>query len=1055
MPTTTELRTLAAAGDEGVYVGHVLLIDGIQTGFTDHRGLVGASTGGSHSIVLGLSREGLSYRLAIDLRTGQFLDSPLSVTLRNVTGSLDLADLFKAIDDTERSLDDTPVGAGLPIHPSTSLVGRTDLYSRNVGLERIGAAGERHLYPVPPDYEVGLEHHLSAAQLNLAAAPVSEDPIVWNGRRVVLYRVYRDHITYPDQPTQGWRPFAEWRRIWWGTMRDDGVVAGHEWEVEADGPESLLRKPLGIEFQREPVAVAADTTLTSLETSVAITIFVPGGVFVDYGTADYTYTITATSPDTIRAEIQGFIDDLAGVVGGADGIYNDQPGCSLSMDDEGSFRLVIANDALGPCYAMVAMHKRVWSILGYDVDIQGELWPDYDDERAIEFHAAEDGGTFTNAPGPDYYIADLTTLDPTSATDDDPFGNTNGGLPRHFVPWYTSGTQVLLADPTAAGTQAGQLIRLADAALGVDASQSTVAHPGQLDRPVPSAIDDPQAAAAIDGVPCDRQGLLLFFGKRRLVNSELVVDEYQVGRCCWVNAGGQQDGLISGDRVLLVEWLPPGLFGFNRPQLGSSPQTESDAQWTGDWVARFDVVKEGDGAVRAVPFFALGHMDGATDRADVLLRRLIVTSGTSPGWSSYADDDASEQTPGDNEPDDPSSLAVLDSEIASLGLGVPQQWVQGDTAWAAAVDQVSPPTALEVKIAGSGGYQSLDAIRGVMQHIGWCWNLRGGQYGVWCPADPIGLADAEIVVIKAAPINAQGTDTRQAIRKSQPIDRFTFDTGWTPHLNRTSDKIERQSPDTGYAYRPGDVPITVPAHGYRPNFSLGLTERSAHVAAFWARRHFEVKGYRVPMIPFEDVWPGTIVRITDARLVDARGTVGVTNRLAIVTAVYVEMGIDEGTTKLDLLVLSDRTITPRLNAPVAVGFRWEPATSTAYVHDNYFGIEDDDWSDAAQFVEPTYTGISAFGGNAVVAGYQWDGDTWALAISGTISSVVTTAGSASLTLSGTSGTAYRDMDTIWVLRSKAAANNGAWVEAIHAPICDDDGTFTTTTGSSAGYPWEV
>src|SRR5690349_8509961 len=135
MPTTTELRALATAGDEGVYIGHVLLIDGIQTGFTDHRGLVGASTGGGHSIVLGLSREGLQYRLAIDLRTGQFLDSPLSVTLRNVAGTLDLADLFKAIDDTERALDDVPVGAGLPIHPSTSVVGRTDLYSRYVGLE--------------------------------------------------------------------------------------------------------------------------------------------------------------------------------------------------------------------------------------------------------------------------------------------------------------------------------------------------------------------------------------------------------------------------------------------------------------------------------------------------------------------------------------------------------------------------------------------------------------------------------------------------------------------------------------------------------------------------------------------------------------------------------------------------------------------------------------------------------------------------------------------------------------------------------------------------------
>lgn len=1072
MPTTDDLRASAAAGDDGVHVGHVILIDGIQTGFTDTAGLVGASTGASHSIVLGLSREDLSYRLAIDLRTGQFLDSPLSFTLRNVTGTLDLADLFKAIDDTERALDDVPVGSGLPIHPATSLTTRTDLHSRNVGLERIGAAGERHLYPVPPDYAIGGEHRLRSAQNNLEAAPVSEDPIVWNGRRVVLYRVYRDHVTYPGQPTQGWRPFAEWRRIWWGTLRDDGVVAGHEWEVEADGPESLLRKPLGIEFQREPVPAIAQVDLLPEESAIGIRLQVldiGGDPLLDFGEADFTYTITATTPEGIIADVRAAIDDLASTVGGADGIFNDQAGCSVSMDDQGVIRISIAEITGAQAQMYLAMHSTVWAILGYVPDWQRALYPDYNDSRAIAFYPQNDpwfqawtsGAPMTDPPS--YVVGAFYTGDALDPSAGAPAGTidalSNDENPRVFRPWYLGGTQVLYANPTLDGTRAGQLVRLGDAALGVDSSQSTIAHPGQLDRPPASAVANPQAAYTLNGSPVNRQGLWLFYGNRRLADpngNNAVIDEYQIARASWVNASGQQDGLVSGDEILITEWLDPGLFGFSRPKLGNDSQNENDHQWAGDWIARVDAIDPNDGVLFAVPIVGLGYVHDSTDRADVVLQRLLVTSGTSQGWNSFTKDDAAEQDPGDNEPASTSTVAVLDAEGATLGLGIPSDWVQPVSSWNAAVDRVDTPEILEQKVAFSGGYQSLDVIRGLMQPIGWCWNLRGGQYGVWCPADPIGLADAELVVVKVAkPTEGGARTTRQQQRKAQPIDRFTFDAGWAPHLNRTKDKIELQSPDPGYAYRPGDVPMTVPAHSYRDGHSSGLAQRVAHVAAFWARRHFEVKGYRVPMIPFEDCWPGTIVRITDAELVDPRGTVGITNRLAIVTAVNVEMGLDEGVTKLDLLVLADRTITPRLNAPVAVGFRWDAATSTAYVHDNYFGFEDPDWSDAAAFAEAEYDGIDPFGGDAIVAGYQWDGDSLQLRITGTVSAVSTTPGAASLRLTGTSGTAYRDMDTLWVLRSKATANNGAWVEALHAPICDDDGTFTTTIGSSAGYPWEV
>lgn len=1063
MPTSSELRELLDGSLELLHVGHVLLIDGCELAFCDHRGLVGISTGAGHDVVLGLSRQGLTYRLAIDLRTGQFLDSPLKATVRNVTGDLDLPALWKAIDDTERALDDVPVGAGLPIHPSDDLSTRRDLHGLNVGMERLGSAGERHRFAAPPGFAIGLQHLLRSAQLNLEAAPVSTDPIVWDGRRVELYRVYRDHVTYPSDETLGWAPFAEWHLCWWGTMKDDGEVAGDEFQIECDGPESLLRRPLGVGFQRTPVPATGQVFLAPEDASIAIKIFIPGSLTgSEYGDADYTYSITGTTPEEILDDIRSAIEDLATVTGGADGLYNDLPGSAVSMGADASVRISIDVNATVPGEMYLGLSRAAWAIIGYEIDLQSALAPDYDERCAVKFRPSDNPGSpFDDTPaGADYWVGVFATggFDaPSPPTETDPQGMTNDGVARVFLPWYSGGTHILFADPTQGGTRDGQIVRVGDAALGIDTSSSTVAHPGQNDRPPASSAADPQAAASIDGTLVDRQGLWLFFGKRRLNGTDTVIDEYQVARASWTNALGQQDGMVSSDKILVTEWLEPGLFGFGRPRLGLTEGSENDLQWAGDWVARVDA-KSDAGLVQAVPIVGLGYLS-TTDRADVVLQRMLLTTGTSSGWSSFSGDTSATCSPGDNEPAVPNELATLDAEIAQLGLAIPAARVQSVASWDAAVDTIDVPTILEQKVAFSGGYQALDVARALMQPIGWCWQLRGGRYGVFCPADPIGLADAEFVLDRSVKAkkhkDADNEGAFQQLRKWQPVDRWTFDTSWAPHLNRTAEKIELQSPDPGYAYRPGDVPLTVPAHAYRGRG--GLVDRVAHVSKFWSRRHFEVKGYRVGMLEFEDCWPGTIVRITDPALVDPRGTRGITNRLAIVTAVTVTMGPREGTTTLDLLVLADRSITPRLHAPVAVGTSYDSTLLRAYVLDNYFSIESDGtWSDAGHFSEPSYTGIAAIGGLPNVAAIQWDGDTWSQTATASLTSVVTTPGSSYLQLSHVTGTIYRDMDTLWVLQARDEAENAAWVEALFAPICDDDGTYTDDAAAAQpGYPWEA
>lgn len=1054
MPTTAELRELVTAGEDIGNVGHVLVMDGIEPGFTDHHGLVGIDTGGGHDVRLGLTREGLSFRIAGDLRTGQFLDSPLKCTIVDFEG--DLAALWRSISDDVRQLGDVPIGAGAPIAPDDDLSGRTELHGMHIGLEQIGPAGERHQFPVPPDYAIGHAHAIGQPELDLEGAPVSANPVVWTGRRIALYRCYRDHITYPNDATQGWRPFSEAVRLWWGTMRDAGEVQGREWAIECDGPESWLRKPLGVGYQprgvpEHGVLVGADTTLSAEQSQIGILLITPGGGvgFENWGFANFTYTITGTTPSEILADVQAAILDIASVIGGVDGIFNDQPGCHVEMTNEGGVQINVDPATPAPATLHLCIHREVWTVLGYDIEQAQAVAPDYEDPRAVPFSSSNALSDFSDAP-PGYVIGHFPTggwRSPSPETETDTGGLTNDGNTRFYTPWYANGAFALLADPTKGGTVAGQVVRIGDAILGVNTSSSTVAHPGQLDRPVASDPSDPQAAATIPGVGnCTRQGVWALFGKRRFASTiipgtEQILDEVQWVRASWQGAGGLQQGLVASDVILVTEYL-----GIARTRM------------TTNWVARVDAPNpETDGMIRALPVLMFGYRPDA-DRADIVLQRLLLTSGTSAGWSSFASDPVAGLDPGDNDPG--GTAIVLDAELAELGLGIPASMIAPVAEWSEAVDRVEPPSILNVKVGVESGYQAEDLCRALMQPVGWAWQLRNGRYGVWCPADAITLADVTVVLdrsVKTARYRDQGRRViSQELRKWQPVDKWKIDSGWQPHLSKATTQFDRQSPDSGFRYRPGEVTQNVLAHFYRNQFADGITQRLGHVARFWTKRHFEVKGYPVPMLGVgEEIWLGTIVRLTDPELVDPIGEYAVVNRIAIVTSCTTTMGINEGTKTVDLLVLADRSSTPRLHAPSAQAYGYNSATRLMSVRDNWLGIEADGWSDAAGFVEPTYDGIVPYGGDAVVVWWQWDGDTWSQTGSGTVDAVVTTPGAATLHFSAPiTGTYYRDMDTIVVLAPTTTAN-AAWVDALYAPICDDAGEWTDVATPTDGYPWET
>jgi hypothetical protein len=1027
MPTTTELIAIG-----GWQVGLVLLIDGIATGFTDHADLVGISTGASHSVILGLQRDGLSCKLAINMRDGQWLDSPASVTIVDYSTGGDLADLFLPLSTTEQSLGDVPIGAGLPVHPSTDLTGRPDLDLQNVGLERIGINGARHQYAVPPGFDVGLEHTITNPALDIEGAPVSSSPIVWIGRRAALYMVFRDHVDYPDRDSGAvsWRPFSESRRLWCGTIRGPGKVSGREWTFELDGPDSLLRKPLAAGFSSNPVRIASDVTLvTSGDTrDDGMLVRLTTGL-ESFGIREWVTSITGTTTDDIRDDVIAEIAATAAAAG-TDGVWEDQAGYTVGMDSEGTIRISVDSGVTGPSSIAIGLSRKVWSLLGYNVEEQAALYPDWSENRAVDFVGPLDPALY-GCPGPDYWIGFFYASDDLTSSASD-------GSTKTYRPMYLGGTTVLLAQ---LNEGRGQVIRLDTAAIGGDGA--SVAHPGQLARPVASDSNNPANPIQVDGVDCNRCGLWLFRGKRRYAGTEEVFDETWIGFANWTNGSAQEDNLVSRNLIIVTRWLDPALFGY-----------ETKGGIDDNWVAR-DESDPDEGQISAVPLVMLGYRWGE-DKAHIVLQRLLHSTGTSTGWDSYENDDPTLDA-GDNEP-----VIVLDgqrrdAEIADLGLAIPDEWIASPAAFAVEADRIENASILDVKVAFTAGYQAEDVIRSLMMAAGWAWHFRDGQFGIWCPADPLTLADATIVLDRTVRVEKQRkagqVRLRQELQKWSPVDKWTVSSNWQPFERKVKTTVERRAPDAQFRYRPGETKMAIQAHAMRGDGN-GLLERLLHLSRWFALPHFEVQQYPLEAIrPGLDVWPGTIVRLTDPELLDPATGYGVNNRIAIVTSTTRTFGDDELRMVVDLLVLGTRTSTPRVHAPIAKSNGYDSATGRLFLSDDWASVGNG-WADANAFVEPSYSGITAIGGNAVIEVWQWDGSSWSQTFSGTVTSRVATVGAAYLVLSSTSGTYYRDMDS-WVILRPSTVAQAAWVESIFSPIASNAGVWTDDAAASQDVlPWE-
>jgi hypothetical protein len=993
MPDTDDLETRTDAQWELVFV-----IEGISLAFVSHRHLESLSTGEGHTMRRGLEREGMRRRIEIDMRQGGIVPHTMRVNIHDHVG--DLAELFSADRDDFEYLDAT-------VEAGEDLAARTDLHDQNIGSELVGPAGERRQYPVPLGDSLGRQHYTGSFDAQLGATPsrVSSQPLLWAGRRCALYRVYRDHVTFPGDYSQGWRPASEWRRCWWGSMRDDGRVSGRMWTIECGGPETWLQKDLGQLTQRTPVGIAPEFTVTADENQAAVYIdraLLSVGLS-PIGEQAFSAVFTGATVAELRQELADLVTAAADDAG-TDGPWTDTNGNIFATIGGG--RSIIArwsSDFTSSAQWIrfhIVMHRRMWERLGWNLGQEqytAEFEHKFVDEIPTEVQAA------VGSPPNDGYVALQIRL----FAYDIPYYQIN--------PQYLAGVAPI--DPSQINAE-GQVINMSPNTAGL------VTHDGQQFAPIAS---DPADATVGYGLPdageCNAQGLWLMQGDRRFAGQEDEFVESAIVQCSWRN----QQGSIQANQVVATALWNPRRFGINRPTLSSTWSQQANA-------------------VEARPVLYLGYQQlNGYDLAHLVLQRILLTTGTSTGWSSFSEDLPVISDPGDNDPPILAGFVRLDTERADLGLAIPRAMVQAPGLWQAAA-QTADDEALEVFVAIEPGTNSEDVFDGLLTPLGFAWSLAGGAYGIFTPHDPIEESDILWVLSREQQEGRFGgmVELDQDLRDYAPVDGF--DVQWSAVIYgddyRFAAKIDPG--DDGRRYRPGGIieSIKAPFHRRTNAASSGIRTRQSERARFWARRHYTVRGFNVLPSLGRRIWPGEGARITHPLLVDAvANEYGVTARRARILAVEEDFSRQGSRFSIDFLAYAERTTTPRLHGPIAQGYGFDSDTDEILVLDDCLGLGNG-WNDAAAFVEPTYVGLLPFGGNLDVHWWQNDGSGWSVTGSGTVSSVTTTPGSSRLAITGITGVYYPCADAI-VMPTTIDVQSAAYAQALFVGIADEDGSDGT------------
>lgn len=1021
---------------------YLLLIDGCQIAFTDEYDLTTMSGSGwwtadDRVLLPGLQVPNIT--MSLDWETGLLEDNAVTFKVLDVDETT-LPGFFGTIEKPYRLLG-TRLTPGEDPAPSPTADQYGDALTLHdgsagcyLGTEAIGPDGERHYYSCLPWLSAtwpGEDHGVSDEPLTVHTTSAI-GPYLVEGRRVTLFR-----LVY-DEDTQSWpAPQDQYEGgtlLWWGKLRSKGKVDGRTWSFSCSGPASWLVKTLNSRAPTEWYKVGADLEFGAFNRHIRLGFYKRGvgGTLLKFGWDPNTYEITAgpVTLDQVVSDIQTAIAAVK-VAAGIDGVWTDDTpvfgaAASVTFTAEG-----VSVSTAGDCgYAAImsmSLHWTVWRALGYDPEAGLRNHDGPQPQFAQDFFFGEG-----------YYVGHFSTtpFGPNVWATDDPQTWDGDGIAHIYQPLYPGGLVVI----SGAG---GTSIRLSKPDGGFDGIYCE----SQTIRP-------PYTGQQYGGLDTNSTRWWVFKGKIQRPTGLGTVGEpediYQVAKCSWVSTTGEPGLIYQADGLnadLYIErWEDPRLFGLNYEPI------DPEIGWAG-------TVETGEGSLYASPLAVWGLWEKTPDEMTRALYRILVTTG-SGAWDGTPADNGDDQLqtdypvfeyllPGDNQSGDVPATEPFwgDVEIADLGLAIPYQMVDYHAFF---VEGLGLPKSLqEGKLVAHGPVESEDLIRGILSPRDWALRLHGGKYGIYRRTEEQSVQDADVTITISDLAGEAGdpasTWPEAELRGTDPVDRFSVKYCADPTETPTEGALERalKARDLGSRARAGKRTLEVQAPDLRArewwtegpapvqDWTIDLKKLwEQQVCGFLAKPNRKLT-LRVSRPKGQDLYPGTLVSLTDPRPPNSSGGYGLSNAVARVISVTHEA--DSCAATVELLVQAAAG-TQQVWAPIArviddvatLEERYEGSSRTFFLRE---------WEDPsgnygynlAAFEEPEW---STAGGSARFWVLQYDGTTWTKTCEGNVESVDVGAGTLTHTVGGLSGTFYSRMYAVLVMAPYDDADQVAWPKSV-------------------------
>lgn len=1066
--------------DESATCRYVLFVEGLPDAYTtdESGGLVGSGLGswiglsetaiggsevfGTRRVLPGLNVPD-TITFEIDPRTGALQPSPAS---------------FRLLDDDENSLSTLFASEGKDfdvlgerIAPGTTALGvsvglfggvlTTNPRGKYIGIERIGPSGQRRFLPAIPFSLVGFDH---AVAPHLPPTWISSSPLVFAGRMVTLYRVYKLRPELDDSDPTAWATWDDCHDagdlVWCGVLRDAGNIAGNRmWSIDCHGFDGLTRRMLGTRNTSRWMKISADLTLDASQIKVGIGFMshasgaatTAGDTY--YNASIFAHSITEGTRSGICSELNTWIEQcMSGAstnVAHAGGNFNTWDDTTGEMNEdagvnsEGVFfirREEATSDEIEYGAMFITLHERVWRMLGWEPERQHLDGVVFSDLTRCQFKRHESGEQFKwpaasgiDVPADGYWTARFDTITP--GFDRDSIGGyDNDGNPRYYYPMHTAPVFVLNHD-------AAQTVRL------LNEGTDSVYLEGQLTAGIESASNE------VDEDPVELGRWFALRGEYIISQDDPTTDDKievsEVKSIHLVAKGEWLEGTRHGDvgrgtldlypSIRLAYYQDPRAWGWNNRRLS--------AGWAGKL--------EGKGEIEIAPLHAynFSRYTKPFECAGDVWAAVMLSTGSASGWSNPHDVGGTFTCGANSEfagvGGAEGDLGTFgDIELADLGLGIPYQLVADSGARTTAFDTVPGGyfgNLNRVRLGYVGPFQAADVLDSIMRSRRLCWSLHGKRLGLFAMG-PVSPEDVDIEVLEddlyGDPLDPTSCIPSQNLRATGQLDRIDLEYRFDADNGKPVLLQKFAALDAGALQRTGELVEVIRDDGLCPpwfgekqelitgvgDWRQAFRQHWAYDACeFFAKRHFSVE-LTLSRPKGQDAMPGSAVAITNPWLVNPAGGYGITGRTGrIIRATH---NLQQHSTTIEAIVFAGESV---LHYAPAVRIQSVDSSGVVTWYD-YLGTDNDglglgmpDWWDPDNPADAE--------GHI----FQRDGNTWTRVHTGSITNV--DLATRTCTIAGLPSSAVlRDKDK-WLVIGGPETGSPGWA----------DGLFGVQTDSALAY----